>query len=148
MSSIYALDIIARIGFGIAGAACGGKSLIVRAAILEATKDIGAGAVEHAGDGLNPIAGEGVVKDASDRHGPCDGTFEAQRSASRSGNRRQARSLRRKEIFICGHHVLAVIEGALDQLRRIHCSADELDDEIDLRIVDDRTSVARKKSRG
>ena len=67
-------------------------------------------------------------------------------SAARRRKRLQPRTLFADQIFIGGDDVAAAFERAFDQFGRLGRPADHLDDQVDLRIVDDRTGVAREEA--
>jgi len=70
------------------------------------------------------------------------GAFETQRRAARSRQGLQSRAVLAEQILICRDDVTSALERALDQLSGIRRSADNLDNEIDVRIVDDGASIA------
>ncbi len=75
---------------------------------------------------------------------PATAASKRSADAPRTRKRLQSRALRRQQILVGGDHVATAIERAFDQLDRIGRAADQFDDEIHLRIVDQRTGVARK----
>jgi hypothetical protein len=58
----------------------------------------------------------------------------------------QSRAVLAEQVLIGRNDVTSALERALDQLGGIGRSADNLDNEIDLRIVDDGASIAREET--
>jgi hypothetical protein len=140
---IDAVDVEARIGFGIAELLRFRQDLgeFVRA-LAHRRQDVVRGAVQDAVDALQPVAGETFSQPLDDRDAARDGGLECENESALLGPRSEPRPVMRHQCLVRRHDVLAMIEGGVEHLP---CdavgAADQLDDDVDLGIGRHRRGV-------
>ena len=143
---VDAADVVGGIGLGVTTSLRLRERVAERGAALHRGQNRRTGTVDDAGDTEDFVACKRLIERAQNRYRAADRRFESQRGASRRRKRRQARSLFADQIFVRGDDVPPAFQRVLDEFRSLRRSADDLDDQVDLRIVDDRTGVPREES--
>ena len=140
---IDTVDVEARIGFGIAELLRFRQDLgeFVRA-LAHRRQDVVRGAVQDAVDALQPVAGETLAQPLDDRDATGDRGFERENEALLLGSRREPRAVMRHQCLVCSDDVLAMVERGVEHLAGDAVgAADQLDDDVDLRIGRHRRGI-------
>ena len=134
---IDAFDVEGRIGFGIAQALrlfqhrAEGETLVAHF-----RQDEVRGAVDDAGDPFDAVGGEAFAQGLDDRDAAGDRAFERDHHALGLRRRENFVAVGREQRLVRGDHMLAVGDRLQHQLARDAIAADQLDHDVDRRVVD------------
>src|SRR5947208_1681271 len=140
---IDTVDVEAWIGFGITELLRLGEDLGKFAAgLAHRRQDVVRGAVEDAVDARQAIAGEALAQRLYDRDAARHRSLESERDAGLLGLRGEPGAVLRHQRLVGGDDVLFMLERAVDDVERDALgAADQLDDDIDLRIGGHRRRI-------
>jgi len=138
VGGIPAVDVEGFVGFGVSellrfleGFGVGEPSL------GHALKDVVGGAVDNTGDGNDAVSDEGFLQGLDDGDASGDGCFEVNRGVVFLGESEKVGATLGEKGFISGHDRFSGLKGGRDEVEGGVGSADELDHDIDGRIIDD-----------
>ena len=141
-AGVVALDVGGGVGLGEAERLGLGQRVGVgRARLGHPREDVVGGAVDdahHAGDALPH---QRLAQRPDDRDAAGDRRLEEQVDAGALGRLEQLGAVLGEQLLVAGDDRLARLEGGEDQVAGGLDAADELDDEVDVGVVDDRAGV-------
>ena len=139
---VDALDVEGRVRLRVAERLRLGEHVSkVPALVAHLRQDEIAGAVNDAGDPLDVVGGQPLAQRLDDGNAADDGGLEGHHDATRLRGAEDLVAVHRDQRLVGGDHVLAVGDGAQHQLARRRIAADELDDDVHVRIIDDGKGV-------
>ncbi len=141
-AGVVALHVGGGIGLGVTERLGLGQCVGVgRARLRHPREDVVGGAVDdahHAGDAL---AHQRLAERPDDRDATRDGGLEEEVDAGALGRLEELRPVLGEQLLVAGDDRLARLEGGEDQVPRRLDAADELDDQVDVGVVDDRAGI-------
>ena len=147
-SGVEAFNVGGRVGLGVAQRLGVGERIgVVGTLLRHLREDVVGGAVDDAHHAGHVFTDERFAQRTDERDAAGDGGFEEQIDARIGRDGVELRTMSSQQFLVAGDDGLAVLEcGANEGSSRLE-TADELDDEIDLRIGDDRGRVGREQRR-
>ena len=142
MGGVDAFDVEGRIGLRVAER-LGLDEAIGEAAALVAHlgQDEVAGAVDDAGDPFDMVGRQALAHRLDDRDAAGHRRLEAHHHPPLARGGEDLVAVAGDQGLVGGHHVLAVGDGPEHQFKRRGVAADQLDDDLDLRVVHHREGV-------
>jgi hypothetical protein len=142
VGGIDTLDVEGRIGFGVAqGLGLGEDIGEIATLVAHFGQDEVARAVDDAGDPLDVICRQAFANRLDDRDPARDGGLESHHDTTLARGGEDFVAVQCDQCLVGGDHVLAVLDCLEHQLTRRRVTADQLDDDLDLRILDHREGV-------
>ncbi|KFB71722.1 MAG: hypothetical protein AW09_003140 [Candidatus Accumulibacter phosphatis] len=139
---VHALDVEGRIGLGVAEALRflehRGKGQTLVAHLGE--NEVG-GAVDDAGDPLDAVGGETFAQCLDDRDAASDGGLESDHHALFLSSGKNLVAVPGEQGLVGGDHVFAIGDRLQYEFPGDPVAADQLDDDVDLRVADHRKGV-------
>jgi hypothetical protein len=146
---VDALDVERRIGLGVAARLRalerGGERLALAAHLRE---DKVRRAVDDPGDPFDPVGGQALAQRLDDRDAATDRALERDHHALRVRGGEDLVAVAREQRLVCGNHMLAVGNRLQDERPRRLDPADELNDDVDVGMREDRRRIARHAHTG
>ena len=99
------------------------------------------GAVDDAGDPLDAVGGQTLAQGLDDGDAAGHGGLEGHHDALLLGGGEDLVAVHGQQGLVGGDHVLAVFDGGQHQFLGHGVAADELDDDVDVRVLDHREGV-------
>ena len=147
-AGVVALDIGGRIGLGVPERLRIGERVgVVGALLRHLGEDVVGRAVDDAHHPADVFAHERLAQRADQGDAASDGGFEEQVDAVLGGNGVQLRPVRSEEFLVAGDDRLAVLERGADERQRRAGAADELHDDVDIGVSDDRRRIGGEQRR-
>src|SRR5262249_19426557 len=104
-----------------------------------------AGAVDDPGDPFDAVGGEPLAQRFDDGYAATDRTFERDHDVFLPGCREDLVAVLREQRLVCCDDVLAAGECLEDQFLRYAGAPDELDHDVDIRVVDHFVGIGRDR---
>ena len=138
MRGVDAFDVEGRVGFGVAQLLRllehGGE---VEALVAHLGQDEVGGAVDDAGQPVDAVGGQAFAQRLDDRDAAGHRRFERDHDALGLRGGKDFVAVHGQQRLVGGDHVLAVGDRLQHQRARLVVAADQFDDDVDFRIVDD-----------
>ena len=130
-------DVEARIGFCVAELLRFGEHVVeVAALVAHLGQNEVSGTVDDAGNPLDTVSGESLADRLDNRNASGDRRLERDHDAASAGGLEYFVPVQRDERLVCGDHVLSRFDGPHGEIPGELGSAEELDDDADLGVVD------------
>ena len=113
------------------------RSLIAHAVLGHASEHVVGGAVHNAHDRLDLVCSKGVLQGAENRDATANACLEGQLGVGIQGSLGELFAISGQQRLVCRNDALAVSERLGDDAARNRGAANELDDDVDLRVVHD-----------
>ncbi len=144
VGSVDALDVEGRVSFGVAQALGFSQH---RAEGLAARAHLGqdevAGAIDDARQPFDPISGQALAQRLDDRNSSANRCLECHHHAAGARGLEDLVAMTRQQRLVRGDHVLAQADRLEHQRARGLVAADQLDDDVDIRLPDDVERLGR-----
>ena len=143
VGGVDALDVEGRVGLGVAARLRLGEDVGELApGVAHLGEDEVAGAVDDARHPQDAVAGEPLAQGLDDRDAAGDGGLEGDHDAAALRRLEDLVAVQGDEGLVGGDDVLAALDRGQHQLARRIGAADELDDDVDRGVLDERARVA------
>jgi hypothetical protein len=139
---IDAFDVEGRIGFGIPQTLCFLKHVVKRQALVAhfGQDEIGR-TVDDAGCPFDAVGGQAFTQRLDDGDATGHGRFEGDHHALLLGRGEDFGAMHGEQRLVGGNDMLAIGDGLHDHFLGHAIAADQLDDDVDFRVIDQRKSV-------
>ncbi len=142
---VDAVDVEGGIGLGVAQALRLGEHHVEgQPLVAHLREDVVAGAVDDPGDPLDAVGGEALADRLDDRHAAAHRRLEGDHHALRWAAREDLVAVLREQRLVGGDHVLAVGDRRQDELAGARLAADQLDDDVDVRMRDQLRGIGHQ----
>ncbi|MCY1356691.1 hypothetical protein D9M69_431510 [compost metagenome] len=139
---VDAFDVEGRVGLGVAQGLGFLQHVLEGAAFLaHFGEDEVAGAVDDAGQPVDAVGREAFADRLDHRDAAGHGGLEGDHDALLAGLGEDLVAVHGDQRLVGGDHVLAVLDGFEDQLAGLGVATDQLDDDVDFRVVDQLENV-------
>ena len=143
VGGVDAVDVEGGVGLGVAQALrLGEHDVEGQALVAHLREDVVAGAVDDPGDPLDAVGGEALADRLDDRDAARHRRLEGHHHAPGVRGREDLVAVLGEQRLVGGDHVLAARDGRQHQLLRARLAADQLDDDVDVGLRDDRAGSA------